>query len=118
MQPKSTEPASMGPQLEVLHGVPIWHGLRLAQKILGDDMPKVESARQIVQDYEDGLATIVEALKANKPEYEAEREAKHAAKRNAKRAVERKAARKAERKPKKEGYDDQAIRVWRNCIRD
>ena len=85
-QPKSFAPAANGRVKEMLNGVPIWHGLRLAQKILGRDMPQAGEAAKIVADYEAGLRNLAQALEA--------------------------------KDPKEGGYGDQALRVWRECIRD
>ncbi|KAK3057640.1 hypothetical protein LTR09_001824 [Extremus antarcticus] len=63
--PATTEPASTGPQTEVLRGISIWHGLRLAQKILGDDMPQADLARQVVAAWEEGLQTLASKIEAN-----------------------------------------------------
>ena len=61
-KPTTTQPAPTGPQLEMRRGVPIWHGLRLAQKILGDEMPKVELAQRVIKDWGVGLAELAENL--------------------------------------------------------
>jgi hypothetical protein len=42
----------------------IYHALKLAQKILGPDMPDAARANQIVQQYEERLKTLAAALKA------------------------------------------------------
>lgn len=63
-QPRTTEPAITGPQIEVLRGVPIWHGLRLAQQILGEEMPKAEMASQVVNAWKDGLQTLTTNLES------------------------------------------------------
>ena len=51
----------------MLHGVPIWHGLRLAQKILGNDMPQRQVADKVVKDYEAGLTILAQAIEARSP---------------------------------------------------
>ena len=59
----------------MLHGVPIWHGLQLAQKILGDEMPQRQIAERIVKDYEAGLTILAQAIEAKAPKaggYDAE----------------------------------------------
>ena len=85
-QPPSRAPAPKGPQTEMLNGVPIWHGLLLAEKVLGSDLPRPDQAKKIRQDYEAGLTILAQAIEAQRP---------------------------------KEGsYGDQALRVWRECIRD
>ena len=51
----------------MLHGVPIWHSLRLARKILGDDMPQKQIADKVVNDYEAGLTILAQAIEAQAP---------------------------------------------------
>ena len=51
----------------MLHGVTIWHGLRLAEKILGNSLPQPELAKKIRQDYEAGLTLLAQAIEALKP---------------------------------------------------
>ncbi|KAK3679888.1 hypothetical protein LTR78_000264 [Recurvomyces mirabilis] len=64
VQPPSITPLSLGPQLEMLHGVPIYHGLLLADRILGSALPRAEKARSIRDDYEAGLTVLAQALEA------------------------------------------------------
>ena len=45
-------------------GIPIFHGLSLARKILGDDMPKAELAQEVVRNWEAGLTTLAHNLEA------------------------------------------------------
>lgn len=66
-QPKSFAPPAYGPVYEMLHGVPIWHGLKLAQQILGNNMPMSQKAAQIVADYEAGLSNLAQAIEAQAP---------------------------------------------------
>lgn len=54
-------------------------------------MPKAELASQVVQNYEIGLSSLAEALEA---------------------------AKSKQTKRKRPKYDDQALEVWRACIRD
>ena len=68
-------------------GVPIWHGLSLAKKILGDDMPKPELAERVVKDWERGLSQLAQNLEKGKM-------------------------------TELGSYGDQALAVWRGCIRD
>jgi len=51
----------------MLHGIPIWHGLLLAEKILGKDMPQQQLARKVRQDYEAGLTILAQAIEAQGP---------------------------------------------------
>ena len=60
----------MGPQTEMLRGIPIWHGLYLAFKILGKKMPRVELAMNVTQNYEVGLSAVADALEVRNPEPE------------------------------------------------
>ncbi|EMC93970.1 hypothetical protein BAUCODRAFT_112632 [Baudoinia panamericana UAMH 10762] len=66
-QPPSRAPAPTGPQMEMLHGVPIWHGLMLAENILGRDLPQPQLAKKIRQDYEAGLEILAQAIEAQTP---------------------------------------------------
>ena len=68
-------------------GVPIWHGLSLAQKILGSEMPKAELVDRVVKDWEAGLSQLAEGLEKQKV-------------------------------TKPGSYKEQALRIWRECIRD
>ena len=60
----SSEPAPTGPQLEMRRGIPIWHGLRLAQKMLGDNMPQAELADKVVKAWDSGLTELAKNLEA------------------------------------------------------
>ncbi|KAM0723368.1 hypothetical protein Q7P37_000354 [Cladosporium fusiforme] len=85
-QPKSFAPPTVGPVYEMLHGVPIWHGLKLAIQVLGNKTPMAAQANQIVADYEAGLTNLAQAIEAQAP---------------------------------KEGsYGAQALKAWRDCIRE
>ncbi|KAI7523150.1 hypothetical protein KC343_g21587 [Hortaea werneckii] len=97
----SLAPRKSGPQREMLMGVPLWHGLALAEKILGQQAGKKEGSgavssslsteqlelmTRVREDYESGLRLLAEALQAEGP---------------------------------KEGsYGAQALRWWRDCVRD
>lgn len=84
-QIQSTEPPKEGPQTEVLLTLPIWHGLKLAHKILAIDMPNPMLAEEVRSNYEDGLTTLVRKLEARDPN------------------------------PTPGGYVDQALTAWRDC---
>jgi hypothetical protein len=66
-QPRSFAPPATGPMYEMLHGVPIWHGLMLAQKVLGNKMPMAQQAAQVAADYEAGLSNLAQTLEAQAP---------------------------------------------------
>ncbi|TKA78137.1 hypothetical protein B0A55_02730 [Friedmanniomyces simplex] len=66
-QPPSHAPATSGPQVEMLNGVPIYHGLLLAEKVLGPDLPRPAQARRIREDYEAGLTILAQAIEAQEP---------------------------------------------------
>lgn len=66
-QPQSFAPPANGPVYEMLHGVPIWHGLKLAVQILGKNTPMSAQANQIVSDYEVGLSNLAKAIEAQAP---------------------------------------------------
>ena len=42
----------------------IWHGLHLAQKLLGSSMPRAEIAKQVLQNLEDSLNTLAKTLQS------------------------------------------------------
>ncbi|KAL1302900.1 hypothetical protein AAFC00_003225 [Neodothiora populina] len=52
-----------GLQTEFLAKLPIWHGLSLAKKILGDSLPQASSAAQIISTYEARLVTLAAQLR-------------------------------------------------------
>lgn len=52
----------------MLFAVSIWHGLSVAQKILGKDMPEPNVASKAVQEYESTLSALAEQLKSQQPE--------------------------------------------------
>lgn len=66
-QPQSYAPPAQGPVYEMLNGVPIWHGLSLAQKVLGDKMPMAQKAAQVAADYEAGLSNLAQTIEAQAP---------------------------------------------------
>lgn len=66
-QPQSFAPPARGPVYEMLDGVPIWHGLKLAQKILGNTIPQATQANKIAADYEAGLSNLAQAIEAQSP---------------------------------------------------
>jgi len=49
------------------NAVPIIQGLRLAQKVLGQEMPKSKLALKIIKDYEAALESLAAAIKAQNP---------------------------------------------------
>lgn len=66
-QPKSFAPPAQGPVYEMLSAVPIWHGLKLAQKVLGTNLPMAQQAAQVAADYEAGLSNLAQAIEAQAP---------------------------------------------------
>ncbi|KAK5166600.1 uncharacterized protein LTR77_008143 [Saxophila tyrrhenica] len=84
--PATIEPASTGPQTEMLRGMPIWHGLQLAQKILGNQIPQPDLVKQVTSAWEEGLEALSSKIQAGDVE---------------------------------EGsYAAQALKVWKDCIRE
>ncbi|KAH0040133.1 hypothetical protein KCU78_g1196, partial [Aureobasidium melanogenum] len=67
-QPAETDLPAVGPPIEFLSKMSIYHGLSLASKILGPNMPDAARANQIVQQYEQRLSTLAAALSARHPE--------------------------------------------------
>jgi hypothetical protein len=51
----------------MLNGVPIYHGLLLAERVLGPDMPSYDFAIKVRKDYGAGLANLAQAIEARKP---------------------------------------------------
>lgn len=85
-QPQSFAPPVSGPANEMLDGVPLWHGLQLAEKMLGERCPNKQQVSKIVADYGAGLKNLAESIDA--------------------------------KQPKEGSYGAQAVRVWKDCIRD
>lgn len=81
----ATEPAKGGPQTEMLLGMSLWHGLNLADKILGMDMPNAMLASEVRNNYGSTLWAMARALEERDPN------------------------------PTPGGYADQALRAWREC---
>lgn len=67
-QPAETDLPAVGSPIEFLSKMSIYHGLSLAYKILGSNMPDAARANQIVQQYEQRLSTLAAALSARNPE--------------------------------------------------
>ncbi|TIA08158.1 hypothetical protein D6C80_09367 [Aureobasidium pullulans] len=67
-QPAETDLPEVGAPIEFLSKMSIYHGLSLASKILGGEMPDAPRANQIVQQYEQRLSTLAAALSARNPE--------------------------------------------------
>ncbi|KAH9832134.1 hypothetical protein Tdes44962_MAKER08824 [Teratosphaeria destructans] len=61
------KPAPKGPQYAILHAVPVWHGLHLADKILKDDMPQRQRARDVAKRYERGISGLISAIEKQNP---------------------------------------------------
>lgn len=85
-QPPSHAPSPTGPQYEMRHGIPIYHGLHLAERVLGKELPNPQLATRVRRDYEAGLTILAQALEAQGL--------------------------------KEGGYGEQAVKAWRECIRD
>lgn len=64
-QPTGLQPPVSGPVWEMLEGAPIWHGLALAEKVLGSGVPK--EVGRIAADYEAGLENLCKAIEAQNP---------------------------------------------------
>ncbi|KAK5137738.1 hypothetical protein LTR08_007309 [Meristemomyces frigidus] len=68
LQPPSRAPLPTGPQYEMHHGIPIYHGLALAEKILAptQSFPRVAGvdATKVRKDYEAGLTILAGAIEA------------------------------------------------------
>ncbi|KAI5248150.1 hypothetical protein E4T43_01542 [Aureobasidium subglaciale] len=67
-QPAETALPQVGAPIEFLSKMSIYHGLSLASKILGADMPDTARANSIVQQYEQRLSGLAEALKSRNPQ--------------------------------------------------
>lgn len=52
----------------MLFAISVWHGLRLAQKILGKDMPDQNVASKAIEEYESTLSRLAADLEARSPE--------------------------------------------------
>jgi hypothetical protein len=51
----------------MLHGVPIYHGLLLAEKVLGNQLPQAQRAKQIRAKFEAALSALAKAVEAQAP---------------------------------------------------
>lgn len=51
-----------------MQAIPVWHGIHLAQKVLGNDMPNPNVAREALTKYEAAISDAVSKLEANNPE--------------------------------------------------
>ncbi|KAK4501636.1 hypothetical protein PRZ48_007445 [Zasmidium cellare] len=65
--PSEDQLLQKGKQYPLLFAISIWHGLSLAQKILGKDMPARDQASKYIAEYESTLSRLVEQLKAQQP---------------------------------------------------
>ncbi|CAK3935286.1 Hypothetical predicted protein [Lecanosticta acicola] len=54
-------------QWPMLSAIPIWHGIFLAQKILGEDMPNNAIATKAIADYETRLNALAAELESDEP---------------------------------------------------
>ncbi|KXT03486.1 hypothetical protein AC578_1545 [Pseudocercospora eumusae] len=68
--------------------VPIYHGLLLAEKVLGDSLPRSGSAKMIISQYQTRLESLASTIESRKNSYE-----RHA-------------------------YEVEALEAWNKCIRD
>lgn len=69
LQPESKAPPTKGPVWEMLYGVPLWHGLMLARKVLGErGLPRSDMCLRVEGDYKAGLENLAAALEARQPE--------------------------------------------------
>lgn len=66
-QPAETDLPTVGPPIEFLSKMSIYHGLSLAIKILGTDMPDAARANTIVRQYEQRLSALAAALEKKNP---------------------------------------------------
>lgn len=55
-------------QWSMLTTIPVWHGLRVAKKVLGRSMPQVPLANETIAKYEAALTPLVEELEARNPQ--------------------------------------------------
>ncbi|CZT21280.1 uncharacterized protein RCC_07143 [Ramularia collo-cygni] len=56
-----------GMQWPILQAIPVWHGLYLAQKLLGNEMPNPNVAREALASYEGAISNAVSELEAQSP---------------------------------------------------
>jgi len=66
-QPTGLQPPDSGPVWEMLEGASIWHGLALAQKVLGSNVPNAQEVGKIAADYEAGLENLCKSIEAKDP---------------------------------------------------
>lgn len=63
-QPRDVVLEKRGPQWPMLRAIPVWHGLTVAQEILGKDMPKKSVVSQTLANYEIALSKVAQQLEA------------------------------------------------------
>lgn len=66
-QPSGLQPSASGPVWEMLEGVSMWHGLALAQKVLGSEVPQAKEVAEIAAAYEAGMENLCKTIEAQKP---------------------------------------------------
>ncbi|KAK3073348.1 hypothetical protein LTR53_005144 [Teratosphaeriaceae sp. CCFEE 6253] len=89
-QPPAQPPVDSGPQAELLNSLPIFHGLLLAERVLGADLPQADHVRKLREDYEAGIVILVQATQATPRKGNGELG----------------------------GYMGHAVRSWEKCLRD
>ncbi|KAF2170975.1 hypothetical protein M409DRAFT_63978 [Zasmidium cellare ATCC 36951] len=65
--PNDVQLLNKGKQYPMLFATSIWHGLTLAQKILGKEMPEQSVAIKAIQEYESTISRLAEQLKSQQP---------------------------------------------------
>lgn len=53
--------------------VPVWHGLTLAQKVLGQGMPRAEAAQRAIQTIEHDINSAADVVRSTLPAEQAEK---------------------------------------------
>ncbi|KAK4621695.1 hypothetical protein CLAFUW4_07598 [Fulvia fulva] len=67
IKPRALKLLERSKQWPMLQAIPIWHGLSLAEKILGKDMPQRQAASKAVAEYEVALRGLAAELEARNP---------------------------------------------------
>ena len=67
LQPSDLHLVERSKQWPMLQAIPVWHGLSLAEKILGKDMPQRQAASKAIAEYEVALRGLAAELAARNP---------------------------------------------------
>ncbi|EME43688.1 hypothetical protein DOTSEDRAFT_72893 [Dothistroma septosporum NZE10] len=67
MKPSELQLLERSKQWPMLQAIPVWHGLSLAEKMLGKEMPERQAASKAIAEYEVALRGLAAELEARNP---------------------------------------------------